>query len=378
MSATTTATLPVEKAPAAANRGGQAIVLPGQTPDAKYILGVLAKRTYTIVPGQRCQRADVDAKLVPGDVHFGDPMNSTVKLESDFVPFKVATDVVLSGKAYAPGGKPAVTLTASVVVGTARKDILVIGDRVAKHKDKADPVFTEPQPFTSLELRYERAYGGVDVFSDPKAPCAYPRNHLGRGFAVGNVKKAVDDLPLPNFEDPKNPLAPARLISGVPQNWERQPLPQGFGWYSKYWQPRVTLAGVLPLDKPLEQQLRKAYAETLPADQRKAYEKHPLPDMDFRFFNGASLGLALPFLKGDEEIRTINLTPEGEISFRLPAETPRIGLDTGAGAEEAPVVLHTVMIRMEERRLDLVWRAAFPYPGPDALPQLPKMEVLVQ
>jgi hypothetical protein len=45
---------------------------------------------------------------------------------------------------------------------------------------------------------------------------------------------------------------------------------------------------------------------------------------------------------------------------------------------ESRVVLHTVVIRIEDRQLDLVWRAAFPYPGPDWLPQLKKMEILIQ
>jgi hypothetical protein len=364
--------------PAQVDRPGQHIVLPGQTPEGKHILGVLVKRTYTIVAGKRCQRADADVKLVPGDAHFGDPMNSTVKQESDFVPFKLATDVVLNGKAYAQGGKPTPKLTAALSVGTQRKDLLVIGDRVCKFRDKADPVFTEPQPFTSLELRYERAYGGVDVYSDQKVPCAYPRNHLGRGFVVANVKKAVDDLPLPNFEDPKDPLTPARLCAGTVTNWERQPIPQNFGWFSKYWQPRAKLVGVMPADKPLERELRKAYAQSLPADKRKAYEDNHLPDMDFRFFNGASAGLVVPFLTGDEQVRTVHLTQEGEMAFQLPGERPQIGLDIGSGMQEEQVVLHTIMIRMEQKQLDLVWRAAFPYPGRDWLPQMTNMEVLIQ
>jgi hypothetical protein len=48
------------------------------------------------------------------------------------------------------------------------------------------------------------------------------------------------------------------------------------------------------------------------------------------------------------------------------------------GVQEPLVVLHTVMIRMEDRQVDLVWRTAVPYPGPDWLPQMKKMEVLVQ
>src|SRR5258708_17053813 len=88
--------------PAAAERIMQKIVLPGQTPQGEHIFGVLVKRTYDIVPGGRCTRATADKKLVPGDVHYDDPINSTVKFESDHVPFKLATDVVLDGRACAP------------------------------------------------------------------------------------------------------------------------------------------------------------------------------------------------------------------------------------------------------------------------------------
>lgn len=100
--------------------------------------------------------------------------------------------------------------------------------------------------------------------------------------------------------------------------------------------------------------------------------------MNFSFFNGASAGLAVPFLRGDEAVRTVALSPEGELTFLLPGDRPRIGLDIGAGTEQPDVVVHTVMIRMEEREVDLVWRAAINYPGPDWLPQMRKMEVLVE
>src|SRR5262245_45629293 len=139
-----TATPPASPAPAAgADRPGQTIVLPGQTPQGEPVLGVLVKRTYTIAPGKRCRRAEEDRKLVSGDAHYDDPLNSPVKFESDFVPFKLATDVVLNGKAYAPGGRPARQLTASLAVGGHRKDVLVQGDRVCHHCDRGDPAFGE-------------------------------------------------------------------------------------------------------------------------------------------------------------------------------------------------------------------------------------------
>jgi hypothetical protein len=360
-----------------AKRAVQQIVLPGQTPQGEHILGVLVKRTYDIVSGGICSRAVADKKLISGDVPYDDPMNSTVKFESDFVPFKLATDVVLMGKAYAPSGLSATSLTVSLGIGQYRKDLLVIGDRVVRYNDKRDPIFTGPQPFETMELRYERAYGGVDIYSQPKMPCVYPRNHLGRGYAVANTQRSIENLALPNIEDPANPLTPANLCTGKFDAWERQPIPQGFGWTVKMWHPRSTYAGVMPADRPLEQELRKAYATLLPPSQRKLYEENPLPDMDFRFFNGASPGLVVPFLSGAEPVTLLNLDSSGRMLFQLPGDRPKIGLDLGEGVKEAQVVLHTVMIRMEERQVDLVWRGAVPYAGPDSLPKLKKMDVLI-
>ena len=71
------------------------------------------------------------------------------------------------------------------------------------------------------------------------------------------------------------------------------------------------------------------------------------------------------------------LSPEGRLDFVLPNEAPAIGLDIGAGIVTAEVVLHTVQIRMEDRELDLVWRAAVPYPGREWLPQMRRMDLVI-
>ncbi len=332
------------------------VILPGQTPEGEYVLSVLVRRSYDIVPGGICVRSPSDTKLNAGDVYYDGPVNSSVRFEADFVPHKLKTDIVINGSAFSPGGKPAESLIASVAVGNVRKRILVTGDRVCGYQSGSDPMFTDPEPFTEMEIRYERAYGGVDVDSDPNTPFPYPRNHLGRGFAIGNGKNVIDNLPLPNIEDPDDPLTPQRISAGNIEDWEKQPMPAGFGWVSKYWYPRALLAGVLPADRPWETEL---------LETREAADRARLPGMDFQFFNGASQGLALPFLSGEEEIFLSNLDPEGDMTFRLPGEQPKIGLDIGSGVREPPVLLHTVAILMKERRTDLVWRAAIPYPGPE-------------
>jgi hypothetical protein len=73
----------------------------------------------------------------------------------------------------------------------------------------------------------------------------------------------------------------------------------------------------------------------------------------------------------------LNLDPQGKLEFQLPGERPKVSVDLGQGAQEPPVVLHTVMMRMEERQVDLLWRCAVPYGGLDSLPGLKKMDTLI-
>jgi hypothetical protein len=170
---------------------------------------------------------------------------------------------------------------------------------------------------------------------------------------------------------------PEQLCLGQYETWEQQPIPAGLGWVPKTWMPRAKLAGIMPADRATEQELRQAYAQLVPLAHRDIYVKNGLPDMDFRFFNGASPGLVFPYLKGGERIVTENLSAEGKLSFQLPNETPGMGLDIGFDLQEPEVVLHTVMIRMEEHQIDLVWRGAIPYPGRDWFPQMRKMDVFI-
>ncbi|MEJ8845044.1 DUF2169 domain-containing protein [Variovorax rhizosphaerae] len=358
---------------------GRYVVLPGQTPEGGEILSVLLKRTFTIEHGRDCVRADEDQPITSGEVFWDTPMNSTVRFESDFAPWKPQTDVVFIARAWASDGEPVQRCDVSVQVGDRRKVIQVTGDRRALFTGPdSDPVFTDPEPFTDMGLRYERAYGGIDVFSDKSTLYPYPRNPMGSGFVLLNTKESVDQMLLPNLEDPADPLTPQRLCIGEFARWSGQPMPMGFGWVPKTNQPRSLLAGILPADRAVEQQMRAAYALLVPTDQREAYLQNGLPDMDFRFFNGASEGLAFPYLQGGEVVRTENLSPEGRLAFRLPADRPRIGLHIGKGIESPEVVLHTVQVRLEEREVDLVWRAAVPYPGRDWLPQMRKFEVFVE
>jgi hypothetical protein len=359
---------------------GVTTLLPGQTPDGKYILALLLKRTFRIRAGEACDRADEDQPLLGGDVFWDTAMNSSVRMEADFVPMKLQTDVVLIANAHAPGGRATAQCLASIQVGDRRKHLLVTGDRQARFTSaSAAPVFSDPVSFVDMPLLYERAYGGTDVFSDLATVMPYPRNPRGCGFVVANSKSSVEGLALPNVEDPQDLLVPERLCIGEYARWTEQPRPIGFAWVTKNWHPRCQLAGVMPADRATERELRAAYAKLVPADHRDAYVKHGLPDMNFAFFNGASEGLSFPFgaIGPGTAVRTANLTPEGRLDFQLPPDDPQIGVDIGSGMSNPGTCLHTVQIRLPDGELDMVWRAAVPYPGPDWLPRMRKLEIEV-
>jgi len=362
----------------------QKIFLPGQDPQGKPIYSLIVKRSYDIVPGGACTRAKEDKKLIPADKHWADPLNSSVRFESDHIPYKLQTDIAFDGKAHSPGGVPVQSLTCALNVSVGegpaakrfRKEVLVMGDRICRYVDGGRIAASAPAPFATMDLKAENAYGGVDVWSDPKMPMAYPRNPLGKGFAVKHNPKSLFDLQLPNIEDPKDRMSAERLCIQDMNFWEKQPLPAGLGWVLKTAPPRSSLAGVMPGDEALEKELREANAALLDKKNRELYLAHPLPRMDFRYFNGAYL--SVPYLAGGEMIRLENLSPEGTLEFRLPIDVPKVHVDMGLGPQDPPAILHTVQIRGEDRQIDLVWRASVSYPGMDWLPNMTKLDLTVE
>ena len=55
-----------------------------------------------------------------------------------------------------------------------------------------------------------------------------------------------------------------------------------------------------------------------------------------------------------------------------------VAVREAVGRYQPLVALHTVMIHMDEGDVDLVWRGAVPYEGPEWLPQMKKTEILVE
>ena len=289
----------------------------------------VVKATFTIGKDGRCVRAEEQIPLNTGGEYWGkEPETSSYKYEPEVAFVKPATDVVLIGHAYA--GRPGTTeMRVTLRVGTLTKEANVSGDRLGS-KTAGFFTVTRPLPFEKIPLVYERAFGGWDrSHADPTKHTYEPRNPVGTGF-VGPDGPAKE-LRIPNIEDPRSPF----------KSLNDRPPPAGFGFVSPHWQPRAALAGTY--------------------DEAWQKSRSPLlaKDFDRRHMNAGSPGLIAPgYLRGDEAVTAVGVTPEGTLNFSLPGVLPpavRVTLVDGADKELA-LALDTVIIEPDDRRVMLLWR----------------------
>src|SRR4029077_2092685 len=108
--------------------------------------------------------------------------------------------------------------------------------------------------------------------------------------------------------------------------------PQGLGWFQRTWYPRCSFVGSVPGFVDPDEVMREETLGLVPRGKIALARRFKLPSFDVRFNNGASPGLALPYLKGGELVRLRNLTPDAALDFNLPSDVPRIVLAIGLGA----------------------------------------------
>lgn len=257
-------------------------------------LSIIVKATFSInkkgpiVSGEQWP-------IFNADHHHNDDPLAPVRFETDMAPFKPRADIVLVGRAYAPDGLPITRVDVAMRVGSLQRVIRVIGDRVWSYSNKSGGLatFTTPKPFKTMDLVYERAFGGIDA-----AAARYCKeNPIGRGFIGRKAVDSIDGKLLPNLEDPHN------MVFSV----DSQPKPVGFGFYGRGWSPRLRYAGTY------DDKYQKERAPALPLD------------FSYELFNGAHPGFQLSgYLRGDEEVELVHLTPEPVLRFRLPGLRPLI------------------------------------------------------
>ncbi|MBZ0117830.1 MAG: DUF2169 domain-containing protein, partial [Sandaracinaceae bacterium] len=295
---------------------------------------------------------------------------------SDFWPFKPAADVVVLGKAFAPGGQPVEQRRVCLRVGSVRKTVQVWGRRLVEWTSGGLPRFGAPEPFREIELSYANAYGGVDPRVPSRAPRShmelisapfdhpgfYPRNGSGKGYLIHDGR--VDGVELPNLEDPDALLTPETLLVRDPAAWYRQPMSWSLDWQYPAMFPRSHYLGVvlrhpIPDAESPEEARRGLIPETWRSLRGALLREGKLSPL---YFQEASVGMSFRDLREGTPIEVEGMHPEHErLGFGLPP-FPRMSVDVeGAREVLSPRVLH-VVVRPHERKVEVTWAAVATQP----------------
>jgi uncharacterized protein YjbI with pentapeptide repeats len=287
-----------------------------------HLTGVfIVKATLRLRPDQIAEWDDQPSS-VSGDLYVDDDLTKALRYPSDFAVFKSRADVLVVGHAHSPGGRPVEMLRVGFSVGRFAKLLAVTGDRL----DGGALGGLRFQPFTTMSLGYELAYGGN----------GFARNPIGRGHD--------DDDRAPNLYEPTH--------NGVPE-------PAGFGPIPPHWPQRRDLLGSYGGD----------YV-------RERWPWFPR-DFDWGYFNAAPRDQQLDgYLVGDETLSLEHLHPQYPmLRSKLPGvrvrcfikEEPR---HSDLPLREVPMSLDTLWVDGDASRLVLVWRG-------NARVRTPKMREIV-
>jgi hypothetical protein len=344
--------------------------------DDAYVVSILSKRTYRWNEEGRVRLADEQLPLALDIEHAErEDRNGQIVVQGrDVWPLKAATDVIVTGHAHAD--RAVTELAIAVSVGERERRIVALGQRYVEYRGPGNLWFSAPEPFSTLEVSFWNAYGGIDPMVLPRGlddtpafagkptvelfPGAYPRNPSGCGYLIEPTPDLLNGLMLPTLEDPAQRLTPDNIVSRDARQWWRLPLPAAFGYCSALWFPRVVHCGGRPYHLP-----DGAHADSVPEVQLGGLNAQALTDPEARYPNSrmtqeAAPHMIMPFLRGDELVKLVGFSPRGEQRFGLPAERPQVALQVdGKAIDPMASCLHTLAIDADRRTLTLVHSTRF-------------------
>lgn len=288
-------------------------------------LYVIVKASFNI--GRDWTLNSTQSPPVEADIYWGEPDSSSIRYASDYHIGKPSSDIIMNGLACAPDRQAVQFLDVSLRVGELSKTVRVFGDRQWHSGGISEPV-----PFETMPMVYERAFGGIHL-DNGEVISGEMRNPLGCGYAGERSPAEMEGVPLPNLEDPGS------LIG----RHDDTPTPACFGFSSPGWQPRASYTGTY--------------------DENWQVQRAPfLPeDFDSRFFNMAHPDLIYPdYLRGGESVAISGMHPVGDITFDLPRVELNSQFKQGGLVDSKPFNLETLIIEPNLLQLGLQWRAAYP------------------
>lgn len=200
---------------------------------------------------------------------------------------KPVGEVLVVGSCFPPDGLTR-ACEVEVKIGQIDKKLHVYGDRSWRMAGGQVLGISEPQPFASMPIGYDRSYGGP----------GYPCNPIGKGATPVEDQTGRQIYPLPNIEDPRHPLLSPHSAP---------PLPAGFGPIDQTWPQRLNKAGTY------DQHWYESLFPGLAAD------------IDLSFFNAAPPDQWLKgYFTGDEPFELKALHPQKPLlKGRLPGVRSR-------------------------------------------------------
>jgi hypothetical protein len=295
-------------------------------------LSLIVKATFALRHDQPALAvAANDQKQIAGDEQYLDDLGRSLLYASDLVPTKLRGEVLVTATCHSPDGRPRTACDVGITVGALQKTLRISGDRSWFRDAEGQAVIGRAQPFTSMPVRWERAFGGMSL----------PVNPMGRGIEPWPDEAGRPTHYLPNIE----------YLDKRVENLKDRPPPAGFGPLSPMWEPRLGRQGT--------------------RDQRWATFRAPLPPKDFDplFYNAAPEDQQLPegYFRGDEAVKLVGLHKDFPLyGTALPGKRLRLFLlirqPEGAPSRfnEVEMALDTVQLDVDAGRMLLLWRRAVP------------------
>ena len=217
----------------------------------------------------------------------------------------------------------------------------------------------------------------------PEVP--YPANPIGRGFCVSPKQEAVEGLKLPNIEWSDDLLQPEDLVQDLETfDLDELTAPAGFAAYPLSWFPRAGLAGVFEWDlDEAEAAKLKALDEYDPEDPEDqeviaSIKEQEIPLMQAGFYQEAHPRMQVERVNGNEDVFIRNLTPDGNLFFRLPGAHPKVTIERPLHSDLVPIGLDMLTIDLEEPEkpaVELVWRGWYALRDFDQIDELAPFDV---
>ncbi|MFJ2382276.1 DUF2169 family type VI secretion system accessory protein [Pseudomonas protegens] len=305
----------------------------GMEPDGRESLVVVVKGTFNLpLDGRPATLAETQQPLLMADTFLGEPGLSAPLQEMDFAPVKPFCDVLVRGKAYAPGGRPVSQMAAGIRVGQMSKAFSVLGPRQWQlGLLGVSPGL--PQPFIEQDISYAQAFGGSHPMAeDSELRYSYLDNPTGCGWFPSRMgSAAIVGMPMPSTEEL------GKAIDSPSGDFR----PMALGPIGRSWPQRARFAGT--------------YDDAWLADRFPF-----LPgDFDRRYFQAAPDDQQIPYLRGGEDVLLLNLTRQERAGFRVPEmDVPVTFFLKKGGHETVQAVIDTLLIDTDALQVQLTWRVS--------------------